>query len=980
MTPPEPVLDLKALDSHSPSWSPELRFAVCLATAHAARACYHRVAAHVDSLDDPHASALPDPGTARSTYNPHADDDEASLGAKTEHFEEEGEDTKDVSPHQRMIMERVRLRRRHQYLEDWDQFSAKFIQAICQHLGVPVHALPPADDMSEHEVFRHVRGASFTGEHKSEQASERGSSPGVPAETATEADSMKPDGSATEAATFSEESKEEDTAPTGAMVDLSLDENDGDSLVEAPPEPMDTPERYELPISRPGRPCLPSSETPLDQDTKTSFVQPGQEVEVVHELVLVALGLGQYRASDGATMLFEQDDAFEDEEHVRDISAAEPATHVPHHARGPSVEEDAHASAEVAALETRADDTPSSGSPLVLSVREESEPVSTGRVDSIADKPSPLAPGHPDRDPFTLGSAEPTPSDEGNFLTAPPLPSRTPSPLIPSEPNSSKPSQNPKPVPPPLPPRLPPRPPPRPSAASASAEPGQSSSASSWAPKKLLGSIKKGFGKRDAASGAAGPEAEGSSTLSDLGAVKDKGTAAEAQQEQSGPKPKEAVKPNELFHYDARSRAIIFQVLRDMGLESVFMYQGEKVLAQSIHFLVQECQRAEQGEHAERGAWMNKASGSVLAKERSKGNWGKWAAAGVGFTIAGVLTGGLAAPLLAPMMVGLGAGVFAGTGGVVLMGTLLGLGGGGLAGYKVQRRLRGLDRLQFDVVETPAAEAGLTIPSMHATICVSGLLTQAAQQTAPWKNALAYTIPDPRDIYAVEFETELMVEAGSGLQRYVTSQLIRTGGSRVATEVIKTTAFAGLAALTLPLTVMSVASAALDSTFVRAKTKAHKAGLVLAETLRNEVQGHRPVILIGTSLGVTTIISTLVELAKSPGGAAQLVDSVYLIGGPTVPSTRTLKKARSVVARRFVNAYSSKDMVCGVAAWLGSGTNIEDLRGGKLPRVMGSGPIELGDGADVENIDVSEVITSHEQLNHEGHLAAVLARCNALVG
>lgn len=118
---PDQLLDLTALESHSPNWPSSLRFAVCLATAYSVRACYHRVEAYALALDDAQAIALPKPGEARSHYNPHAHDDEATLGAKTEHFEEEGEDSRDASPHQRVIMERVRHRRRHEFLQDWDE-------------------------------------------------------------------------------------------------------------------------------------------------------------------------------------------------------------------------------------------------------------------------------------------------------------------------------------------------------------------------------------------------------------------------------------------------------------------------------------------------------------------------------------------------------------------------------------------------------------------------------------------------------------------------------------------------------------------------------------------------------------------------------------------------------------------------------------------------------------------------------------------
>lgn len=41
-------------------------------------------------------------------------------------------------------------------------------------------------------------------------------------------------------------------------------------------------------------------------------LEPGREIEVVHELLLIALGLGQYRAEDGATTLWEQEALFGD--------------------------------------------------------------------------------------------------------------------------------------------------------------------------------------------------------------------------------------------------------------------------------------------------------------------------------------------------------------------------------------------------------------------------------------------------------------------------------------------------------------------------------------------------------------------------------------------------------------------------------------------------------------------------------------------
>lgn len=69
-------------------------------------------------------------------------------------------------------------------------------------------------------------------------------------------------------------------------------------------------------------------------------------------------------------------------------------------------------------------------------------------------------------------------------------------------------------------------------------------------------------------------------------------------------------------------------------------------------------------------------------------------------------------------------------------------------------------------------------------------------------------------------------------------------------------------------------------------------------------------------------------------------------------------------------------MVSAIAAWLGSGLSIEELRSGKMPRVAGSRPILGVPG--LENYEVSDIIESHFQVNDTERLNAVLVRCGAL--
>lgn len=303
-------------------------------------------------------------------------------------------------------------------------------------------------------------------------------------------------------------------------------------------------------------------------------------------------------------------------------------------------------------------------------------------------------------------------------------------------------------------------------------------------------------------------------------------------------KGKAPTKPNEICHYDARARAIIFTAVTCMGSKPKDIWMGEKVLAQSIYFLMSEGRNeakkkngkdlfenvpagadvdiksgsvnsnSNQEEEEEqttndRKGWMNSISTSMVNKEKGKANWGRNAAIAGGFVLGGTiigLTGGLAAPIIAPALVGLtGASFLASAGGIIMMGTLLGLGGGGLAGYRVKRRLMGVESFTFLEIPTKAQEAGISIPSLHATICIPGLLLKPEDHSKAFFEVFGKTL-DSRDSYLIDCEKTLMLEAGKGLNSYVLDQALKSGGQKVGEEILKHTVLAGLAALTLPLT------------------------------------------------------------------------------------------------------------------------------------------------------------------------------------
>ncbi|KAK0548241.1 hypothetical protein OC844_007049 [Tilletia horrida] len=508
--------------------------------------------------------------------------------------------------------------------------------------------------------------------------------------------------------------------------------------------------------------------------------------------------------------------------------------------------------------------------------------------------------------------------------------------------------------------------------------------------------------------------------------------------QKEGGNEKQAVKPNEPFHFDARARAIIFVAFLAMGGDSVDIWRAEKVLAQTIYFIMSSAREtqqqqgksdplATQGSTSASGRTdtMNSASASSIAREKLRSStWAKRAAIGAGFAVGGVvvgLTGGLAAPLIAPALAGLTGMAFLGSaGGVLALGTLLGLGGGGLAGYRVRRRLMGVDSFTFievgesakikrELEEGGMAGSGSGLASLQATIAVPGLVLTEGSGVKMWDRVFSNSPrlmsgpsglsssarPDGRDVFACAFEAQLMAEAGEGLHSFVRSTAIKQVGTRAATEILKTTAMAGLVAITLPLTVVNATGMALDGLFARAKTKCARAGLVLAETLIEEVQGHRPVILVAHSLGCVTVMEALLELSrraegqtcasdtagpskdgaalpaatstgKIPANLSHIVDSVYLISAPCRYSPQDWARARRVVARRFVNAFSGRDLVSSIATILGDGVTLRGIAQGSLTKDVGvqaAGSVGVGaeiaqrDG--IEDVDVSDIIVGH---------------------
>lgn len=133
--------------------------------------------------------------------------------------------------------------------------------------------------------------------------------------------------------------------------------------------------------------------------------------------------------------------------------------------------------------------------------------------------------------------------------------------------------------------------------------------------------------------------------------------------------------------YDARSRALLFCLANLIGLASHELLMVEKSIGQQLYFQLEERRGAGQEDSPmeDSAAIMDQhASRAIDDQERRKRKW-RWFATGMGVAGGAAvigLTGGLAAPVVAPLVAGLtGASFFATTGGIALMTGVFGLTG-----------------------------------------------------------------------------------------------------------------------------------------------------------------------------------------------------------------------------------------------------------------------------------------------------------------
>ena len=262
--------------------------------------------------------------------------------------------------------------------------------------------------------------------------------------------------------------------------------------------------------------------------------------------------------------------------------------------------------------------------------------------------------------------------------------------------------------------------------------------------------------------------------------------------------------------------------------------------------------------------------------------------------------------------------------------------------------------------------------------------SESDQKNKSTKNALVlwdYEAEYGGELYTIQWETDLLME----LCDSVTDLAVDVVGN-AAREILKQTALSTLiSAIAWPYGLVRAANM-IDGTWTLAIERADLAGIELARSLLESQAGHRPVTLVGFSMGARTIYSCLKELArhqelwekqqhasrskiekryihgKSRSRSkkeedeinysrepASIVEDAILMGTPNHLSISSWEACRCVVAGRLINCYSSTDLILSLMF------QIKRLAGALRP-VCGVSPVNVHG---VENYDVSPFISAH---------------------
>ena len=323
------------------------------------------------------------------------------------------------------------------------------------------------------------------------------------------------------------------------------------------------------------------------------------------------------------------------------------------------------------------------------------------------------------------------------------------------------------------------------------------------------------------------------------------------------------------------------------------------------------------------------------------------------------VTGGLALPVVASVVSGIGA-AFTGVIGTVLAttsmilgsisvagaATLFGITGGSLVTYKLSNRFGSLDvkDFRFKPIKRKANDGDHSSDSLEVVLCISGYLRSPKDYVEPWRVIRDHNA-GLTDIYALQWEQVNLSNLSNVFVKLLSNEL----ASALTNAYLQISLGAVASTVALPFSILNVMSD-LDNILIVCENRAKQAGEALADVITNPALGTRPYTLIAYSVGATAVFACLDTLARL--GQFGCVQNVVLMGS-TIPCAFLYerqkvgwKRARSVVSGRFINVYSSKDMLlqvlCRYLQWSIHVAGVSEVT-------------EVG----VENYEMSDIIQRH---------------------
>ncbi len=393
-----------------------------------------------------------------------------------------------------------------------------------------------------------------------------------------------------------------------------------------------------------------------------------------------------------------------------------------------------------------------------------------------------------------------------------------------------------------------------------------------------------------------------------------------------------------LEHYNAASRVLLLYLTSSLKLGISSLQGDEEKSAQGL--LEAAKKMTAESETTKRLEEANKSRVWKIRLATAAG------AAVIGYT------GGLAAPMISAGVgslmgeLGLGATAAAGylgtvAGSTAVVGGLFGAYGGRMTGEVMSNISAGVQDFAFLPIHGERKEHDDSIKAatdtrrLRVIVAISGWLLEKEEVVTPWR-----VLKPSAEVFALRFELEALMNLGQSFDTMLQSAAYGYAQS----ALVKRTVFAELMSAMWPVALVKVARV-VDNPFSVAKTRADKAGEVLADALMNRVQGERPVTLVGYSLGARVIWSCLTSLAKQK--AFGLVESAVLMGSPIASDATTWRTMRSVVSGRLVNVYSTNDYLL---AFLYRTSSLQYGVAGLMP---------IASLAGVENVNVSETVSGH---------------------